>query len=1042
MDDKFNVSTVELENSKLIEASAGTGKTYSVAILVLRLIIEKEIPIEKILMVTFTKAAVAELESRIRKFVRQAYRFVNGAEIEDGATREVVGVSSTIKIELLSKAVQSLDNLSVITIHGFCQKTIDEFTFETNQSFDYEIIQDDSFIFQELVNTYRREVVNTIDDYEWFKEINSYLKFEKMTDILRKCLDGKVFIDMDLADKSKIKETINESNKAYQEIKKQVVANFTRIETTKVHGGSRLAKNRATPKQFLPIFIQDCCFARKYTKEFDFIYDPYGKNYADTYTKVKHCFYITFINSAKATIQKIKQEKGYISYDDQIKTIHRALVNEGFKEKLAKQYQAVFIDEFQDTDKHQYEIFNSVFSGNSILFFIGDPKQSIYGWRSADLDTYKQAKENVSGGVFSMNTNYRSTDKMIKALNVLLNPNDRFNMFMDDEISYVNVGHGAANLGKMTKADKEVLPLTIWEFDKDDFETNNGAVSQEIFRLLTDDIKIKKRKILPKDIGVLVRNNKEGDAIKKALAKLNIPSVQRDDAKVLKSDESELISHLLKAVLSPSRGYINRALNSPYLGFSTDAIKTIDDEQQIKIFLGLKKTLNEEGVYNMISSFLSKYRVRANCMKDVLGQRVLSNITQVAEILHKTEKRYKYTPDELLVWMKRSSDDDNEELQQRIESDENAIQISTIHKSKGLEYKIVFAPCLSMIPKKKLLEKGNVNDFKKEGEYYFTLNYNGLSSEDKTCFDCQKEQENRRLVYVALTRAAYKCYISLIPRAYGKGKNRKVIPSSLSLILDQYKTNSNLIEFKSISRAEFETIHGQYQPQNTKLEFTPREKPQIEIKNTFGIHSFSGLSKSHYTAQFKKVDLGEPEDYDQFIFQILERGANVGNALHNIFERLNFTEPDSWDQTLMDASKYSSNIIKEENMLQLKQLVKHVMNANINLNKESLKLSEINNEQKIPELEFYFSMDKVNKTVINEFLGEEATLSGEVDIEGLMMGFIDLLFEHEGKYYILDWKSNHLGNSAEHYDRTGMEKAMTGSNYHLQYMIYTVAAKR
>jgi exodeoxyribonuclease V beta subunit len=288
MEKDFNVLTVELQGSKLIEASAGTGKTYSIAILVLRLIIEKNIPIEKILMVTFTNAAVAELESRIRKFVRLAYRFSSGKSIDDKTIKVAVGEPNEEKIELLRKAVQSLDSISVMTIHSFCRKTIDEFTFETNQSFDYEVVQDDSLILSDLVNVYRREVVNTIDDYAGFKEINSDLNFDKMGDILKKCLEEKTFLDIDLTQPQNLNETINQSTEAYDVLNDQVVLNFKRIQTTNVRSNSRLAMNREKPEQFLPVFIQECCFAKKYTSEFAFIYEPYGKNYAETYQKVKH----------------------------------------------------------------------------------------------------------------------------------------------------------------------------------------------------------------------------------------------------------------------------------------------------------------------------------------------------------------------------------------------------------------------------------------------------------------------------------------------------------------------------------------------------------------------------------------------------------------------------------------------------------------------------------------------------------------------------------------------------------------------------------
>jgi len=750
-------------------------------------------------------------------------------------------------------------------------------------------------------------------------------------------------------------------------------------------------------------------------------------------------FYLDFFSRSEDKIKEIKQKKGYITYDDQIKTIYKALANESFKEKLTEKYQAVFIDEFQDTDSYQYDIFSKVFSGNSIVYYIGDPKQSIYGWRGADLDTYKSAKVAVGeNGILTMNRNYRSTKEMIDALNILLNPDEEFNMFKDEEIKYINVEHGAADLGEMIDKGNNFSPVTIWEFDINDFETNYTAVAQEIYRLLTTDVLINGRKVTPKDIGILVRENKEGNAIKKILTRFNIPSVKRDDTKVLQSDESQMVRYMLNAVISPNRVDINCTLNSSYFGFNSVSLKNLDNERHLEIFIELRKTLMEEGVYNMISSFLTTYGVRARCMEDVSGQRVLTNISQIAEILNKIEKQFKYSPEELLVWMERNTDE-GEDYEQRIESDDDAVQISTIHKAKGLEYNIVFTPCLSMIVKRKLLEKGNVNDFKKEGEYFFTLNYPELSSDDKEIFDSQKEQENRRLIYVALTRAVYKSYISLIPRNY----NGNPVSSSLSEILERYnQDNPELIEIKQLPKNGFEIIDEQYKPPVDMPVFAPKEKPGIEIKNTFGIHSFSGLSKTHISALFEKTILGGPEEYDQFIFQDLGRGANVGTALHSIFERLNFADSSSWEQTLRDASKYYPNIIKEERLDLFKQMVNHVMTAELNCDGSIFKLDEVTNSQKLPELEFCFSLKKVNRYTINDILGDEADLGGETDIEGLMIGFIDLFFEHNGKYYILDWKSNFLGNNVEDYGQSGLSEGMKGNNYNLQYYIYTIAMKR
>ena len=193
--EELNLQDVELSGSKLIEASAGTGKTYSVALLVLRLILEKEVPIDKMLMVTFTKAATAELELRIRKFVRLAYRYASAGHSCDREITDLVDkAGKQISLSKLKPALQSLDNLSVMTIHSFCQKTIGEFTFETNQSFDFEIVTDDSLILKNATNQFVRETLNMLD-YEQYKEITEDLKIEAMDKMLRNHLQGMRFLE-------------------------------------------------------------------------------------------------------------------------------------------------------------------------------------------------------------------------------------------------------------------------------------------------------------------------------------------------------------------------------------------------------------------------------------------------------------------------------------------------------------------------------------------------------------------------------------------------------------------------------------------------------------------------------------------------------------------------------------------------------------------------------------------------------------------------------------------------------------------------------
>jgi len=157
---------------------------------------------------------------------------------------------------------------------------------------------------------------------------------------------------------------------------------------------------------------------------------------------------------------------------------------------------------------------------------------------------------------------------------------------------------------------------------------------------------------------------------------------------------------------------------------------------------------------------------------------------------------------------------------------------------------------------------------------------------------------------------------------------------------------------------------------------------------------------------------------------------------------LEFDNDNSWGDSLEAASRYYPNLIEEKKLDLFEQMVRHVMKAKIQINGECFRLEKVSAAQKIPEMDFYFAIDQVSKSKINDIMGEEADLSGPADLNGLMTGSIDLVFESGGKYYILDWKSNYLGNTPEDYNETSLSAVMKGSNYNLQYMIYTIALKR
>ena len=999
MEEEFNVIDIELDGSKLIEASAGTGKTYSVALLVLRLILEKRMPVEKILMVTFTIPAVAELETRIRRFVRLAFRHACGREISETRIRDVVGAPSPEKADLLKKAMQSLDSLSVMTIHSFCHGFITNYPFEAGHSFETELMTDMTALVEYAANDYWRKEINTIQYLEVFRHLRDHIDPKTFARIISAALDDKEYV-FDPINREEIlnqlRNLINDCNSALTDFTDHISVNWNAISLRA--SGNRYAAGLIAkckiPKLFAEEFLEKCkaekgapdYFSKYFREELEKATQFIGLENELAVLTETYVGYIfsEIIDRLRQLVNDIKNRRNIISYNDLISVMHEAVLKGSVNDVVLKQYEAVFIDEFQDTDTRQYAIFSELFHQNSTVFYIGDPKQSIYGWRKADIETYKKAANEV-GAVARMNENFRSTQDLIHALNALFATE---NPFSDGKIVYKPVNKGDIELGTMTEAGSVIIPVSVNSFPNNAEIVNH--VKKEILRLLTtENILIDGNPVEPSDIAVLTRTNRQAEDVKKALSSVDIPSVTIDKSSVLESPESKTILSLLPVVLNPERGGINKVLLNESFGFRRSDIEKLDSEAHLNIFRELKSTWLGSGIYNMLFQFLDAYQVRKHCLaRGIIGQRALSNFYQLAEIMHQVTLKTRYTPEELIVWLQREKDKTSEEYEQRIESEDNAVQILTVHKSKGLTFKIVFAPFLDL----RIKEDVDIFSFRTDDGYKFTP---WPTEEQLELYRTQTEQENRRLIYVALTRAMYKLYIC---------ENLHFGESSLKQFLG---VGGPLFE-RDVVR---EPLQEKYRRRDCVQAFSPKQKPvNLDINNTFGIHSFSALSKAHHSAPFEKTELGNPEDYDQFIFQDLGRGANVGTALHSIFERLDFTDDTTWDKTLLEASKYYSNIIKEDNLPLFRQMISHVLNAEIDCDGEKFRLKDVANEQKLPELEFLFSISKVNKAIIDQYLGPDASLTGEADLEGLMTGFVDLVFVYKGKYYILDWKSNHMGN--------------------------------
>ncbi len=1079
----FDAATVPLQESNLIEASAGTGKTYSIALLVLRLVVEEGIPLREILMVTFTRAAVAELASRIRLFIYQSNRCVAGEAIKDKAITAIVekGVARHGREQLtqiLRDTRLLIDEMAVQTIHSFCQLTLREFAFETGQPFTSETISLDALL-EEALNKFWRRSLNTLPA-ELLLDFDPGTVRSQMAAAVSNHLAGKTYfgyierVNYNLSEaqvrdwlreiKSKEAAVVQLSTTVWEGLKKAV----KQKKELAVGGGGTLpphidAGTRAYSRDLahFKIRVADA-------KERDYIRDHYPqfseaaalvfqlqkelKEQRESLTKRINNWAISDITKS---ILAAKERAHQMTFDDMIDRLHQSACRPegaGLCAQMKVKYRAVFVDEFQDTDRKQYEIFNAFWGTGSILFFIGDPKQSIYGFRAADIHTYFEARHKVKA-VWSMNYNFRSAPHLIGAMNLFFQPQTHFDTFLfpagEQSFSYiaVNSPEGNKKQGCFDAGQVPAAPLNIVEIEKGAGIPEEEAAARQIAVLLQGGYTIgeggEKRLVRPSDIGVLVRKGFEGVKVQNALMHLGIASVRVNETKVLQTDEAGYFVHLLEAILAPSIATINKALLSPITHFTTGELRRLDDEKVVARFAHYRERWSRDGIYTALSAFLADFEVERHLLQAAGGQRVLANVLHLSELLHSVQLRKGYSELKLLAWLQRAIGDDkrNEgnEFEMRIERDDEAVSIVTIHKSKGLEYNIVVAPFLN-------LKSGVADERNKERHYsyrdpgsgkYFSIEKARLLPLQRQAIELQENQEARRLLYVAVTRAVHGCYLFL------KQDSHHFLERFL---VEARRQPAALIGFLNpVLRM----------PKFPAPEATAAEAPAAPPKVSFRLQqprwqrlSYTGIHAAGERLPFPKATAQEAE-YDTFVFETLKRGSKTGNLLHHLLENANLAEDKLWEKAIAATMRKHLPLQAEAYAPLLHQLLLEVGSARIvpagKSEADAFCLADVSAYKRLAELEFDYPVSPFSAPGLNALSSEMHPFAVKSDLkeaEGIMNGKIDFFFEQGGKFYVLDWKSNYLGDTVDAYRQEHLAGAMTRENYHLQYLIYSLAACR
>ena len=1142
----LNAATIPLTGRHLIEASAGTGKTYNITRIYLRLLLERELTVEEILLMTFTKDATQELRGRIDAVIRQTLTHWPTLCETDSYFQAISEKVTHEKVQfLLKRALLFLDEAAIFTIHGFCQRALTQHAFASGLPFNANMSTSSNDLIVEACQDWYRQLAKqnseafVLVSQFWATPtafVSSFAKAISHNTALS-VLDVQTLVNKysQLAEQagSSIMQSLTLVNEGLISHKKADEQEKRAVELVKLQTWlSQLSECRNEqallsaiavpmpdyllngnrhPKAFKASLAEVLQSSKIIKADVKGLAKNIDK--ANAYQIVRNAIY-----QMREQVQQTKAQHNVLDFDDLINTLADCLQSEQngtLAQTLLAQYPVALVDEFQDTDPQQFTILHHIYyqlgekpiqpshtqdkQHDCALYLIGDPKQAIYGFRGGDIFAYLSARHDCEFH-WLMDTNWRSSPAMVNAYNQVFN-GDGTNTVFGYGIPYqsVHAGKQASEATSLQSVNANKA-LQFIHFSNEDNESKQSVrplmatwCANEIVQLLsTTDIK-------PPDIAILVRDGREAGDIKQALLAANLASVFLSDrANLFHSEQARQLISVLKGILAPEneRLYLN-ALACGLLGFEAATLyKHQQDEiayQSLKFsFFDYRTQWQRQGFISMAISLMHQHFKIPLEGKD----RALTNLLHLFEILQSTSQKL-LQPQELLYWFEQqcSLDNNNQnselEAEQRLESDGDLIRIVTQHGAKGLEYPIVFIPFATR--HKDPLKFGNkavsyIEYHNEEGQLSLSLDGD---EQAKAAMANEAYAETIRLLYVAITRAENRCYI--LTTAFDNyplsplGKTLQWQPEQdiiQSLQALQLKA-PDAIEIKSIA---FDSIEADTF-QATESDELNKQIPQVskffgKIERDWWLSSFSALSRNlrhgGISMPDRDTDILDLLDISMHKTKLLRfelaKGAHSGNLLHDILEHSDFTVQKSAQNQWQESIKWplvkygelaegfteddliswldeviSTPLVSEANLLSIADAVDESVN-------NPFCLADISMQQTLRESEFYFPMEEANINDLSKLLTDHRNSAWTVkgheyqtnpvrlptyqSLKGMMHGFIDLVFEQKGKYYVCDYKSSHLGDDFSDYNHLALRHNIENNYYDLQYLIYSLALHR
>lgn len=1153
-----------LTGSHLIEASAGTGKTFTIAMLYVRLVLGHGgsnafqggplMPTD-ILVVTFTDAATKELRDRIRARLAEAARYfrVKPAEVLPPVKTDLLHElraeydpalwsSCARKLEL---AAEWMDEAAVSTIHGWCNRMLREHAFDSQSLFTQKLETDQTELRSEVVRDYWRNFFYplSIDDMEqvggyWASpaELEETVKslIDHADQLLKPCDPAEI-----------LSQTRIEKQKALDELKKPWGAWADELkllfEGAKAKGHVDGKKIQA--RYYEPWFESLRNWAMTPALESPSLSDsgwwrlsPAGIEEAWTKAAPPDHPAIDEIPKLQAALAALpdpktsllshaahwiaeafmaaQKRRAQMGFNDLLTGLEAALKGphgERLADVIRRQFPVALIDEFQDTDPIQYRIFERIYEiadnrQDCALILIGDPKQAIYAFRGADIYTYLKAREAVQGRLYTLDTNFRSTHAMVDATNHCFERIEQqassagaflFRKDDDNPVPFFAVKANGRKDG-FNVSGKNVPALTLAvltaqndEIPKSDYISQmSNACATQIVEWLNQgqtgsagfiDDEAHLVPVMPGDVAILVNNGDEAKNVRQALSRRGVRSVYLSDKdSVYASRQAWEVYRWLCACAEPDNDRLLRAaLSTASLGLSfaeLDAMSQDEEiwESRIIQFKGYREVWLKQGVLPMLRRLLFDFDGNqrllnlTNDLNGNSGERILTDILHLAELLQQAS----YTLEgehaliRYLAEQIASPEGEAEGKKLRLESDADLVKVVTIHKSKGLEYPLVFLPfiCATRLTKAKDVPL-------KWHDEYGTLRISlEASPEVIGLADQDRLGEDLRKVYVALTRARYVSWLGLGPVS-------NCDPSAIGHLLGLTGTppSGYVDAVKTFAKGQPAiTVEEELTVSNTAFTLSVQApevgvacRPKPRIRDPWWISSYSGLRIEGHAAPVASTldDTPRAENLLEGQGEVTSsetvgprakdpmhrffKGAEAGTFLHELMEwvaNAGLSTILANPEPLRDTIARRCRVRRWEAWVDplfdwVQRMLRTSLPLGTPISLESLQTYKV-------EMEFWFethlaNLEQLDAAVIAHTLDQRhrpkllpATLNG------MLKGFMDLVFEHQGRYYVVDYKSNWLGNTDEEYTHAKMDEAIRQHRYDLQYALYLFALHR